>query len=327
MIMNFSCRSSETGNLFHSATVQVPPELAPVALFHEQGGNQGLLQVMDPGSGHARHCRSAAHQLSRGLSEHQVPDNLRRHCHRLEAELGHEKERVKSLEQELERARAADLERQRQRVAVEAEWVKEREELKRMSEESLREREHCCALQAGMQARLDAALQEIDDLRSATAEQQQQQAAHMCGPAGGTRAAAAETVGHACSVTRTMKEEQEGREEFLYCDSFEEPDFSASAKSPKTPPRSPIWGSGPSPDHQRQDRCRQPDSTPWQGEYERNKMEEAVTEAAVKRRSSDWVGWALKVSHGRHGGSKHGGNKRREVAQARGVKKADVTGT
>ena len=205
MIMNFSCRSSETGNLFHSATVQVPPELAPVALFHEQGGNQGLLQVMDPGSGHARHCRSAAHQLSRGLSEHQVPDNLRRHCHRLEAELGHEKERVKSLEQELERARAADLERQRQRVAVEAEWVKEREELKRMSEESLREREHCCALQAGMQARLDAALQEIHDLRSAAEihqaageqqqQQQQQHGARMRGPAGEKRAAASETVG------------------------------------------------------------------------------------------------------------------------------------
>ena len=333
----------------------VPPELAPIALFGaatpvliqricKSGTQQRKIafQSVDwtQAANGMQNVRVSSARIEEGdlvqdfaerraacFSQEGTPDNLREHCDQLEAELVHERERVKSLAQEVERARAADLEWQRQRVAIEAERAEEREELKLMSEELQRERERCSALQAGMQARLDAALQEIDDLRSATAEQQQQQAAHMCGPAGGTRAAAAETVGHACSVTRTVKEEQEGREEFLYCDSFQEPDFSASAKSPKTPPRSPIWGSGPSPDHQRQDRCRQPDSTPWQSEYERNKMEEAVTEAAVKRRSSDWVGWALKVSHGRHGGSKHGGNKRREVAQARGVKKADVTGT
>jgi chromosome segregation ATPase len=185
-----------------STTLQVPPELAPVALFSELGGKQSLPQVLDSDPGRASHRHSAARPLSGGLSEPQVPDNLRRHCDRLEAELAHEKKRVESLAQEVERARAVDLEWQRQRVAVEAERVEEREELKRMSEELLREREHCCALQA----RLDAALQEIDDLRSAVeihqaaAEQQQQQqqqqdAARMRGPAGEKRAAASETVG------------------------------------------------------------------------------------------------------------------------------------
>ena len=103
-------------------------------------------------------------------------------CNRLEAELADERARVESMVRELEQAQAAELEWQGQRAAMEAQLVDEREGLRRMSEELQRQQERCGALQAEMQAKLDAAMEEIDTLRSAVEVAGRQERAATPGP-------------------------------------------------------------------------------------------------------------------------------------------------